>query len=123
MDIYGSIENHQLTLDEHFLFEDKEKDQRVWQIQQIMPDRFLGHADDVEGFAKGTMRGNKLDWQYDLNMKVSNTKIRVHFKDTMVLAEERVMLNSAVISKWGIDIGRVSLTFFKNGTLDASSLT
>ena len=121
VDIHGSIENHCLTLDEHFLFDDKKKDQRVWKIQQISPSRFLGHADDVIGVAEGVLHNNKLDWRYDLNMKVSNTAIRVHFKDRMILSEDQVMINSAVISKWGIIVGRISLIFFKNGSLNASA--
>jgi hypothetical protein len=35
----------------------------------------------------------------------------VQFDDWMFLVDERVMLNTAVMSKWGIRLGQVTLSF------------
>jgi len=37
----------------------------------------------------------------------------VSFDDWMYLMNDKVMLNTAIMSKWGIELGRVTLTFIK----------
>jgi hypothetical protein len=39
--------------------------------------------------------------------------IEVQFDDWMYLMSDRVMLNKAVMSKWGVRLGEVTLSFFK----------
>jgi NOL1/NOP2/fmu family ribosome biogenesis protein len=39
----------------------------------------------------------------------------VQFDDWMYLMDERVMLNKARMSKWGIYLGEVTLSFTKRG--------
>tara|TARA_B110000967_G_scaffold206860_1_gene254658 strand:- start:269 stop:751 length:483 start_codon:yes stop_codon:yes gene_type:complete len=118
VDIEGQVKGNEITLDERFQYDDGEKDQRIWQIRKTGDHTFEGTADDVIGIAKGTVQGNALNWTYDLNLKVGDTSYKVHFDDWMLLQPGGVMINRARLSKWGVDIGEVTL-FFKKPLSDA----
>ena len=65
------------------------------------------------GVAEGRSTGNALNWHYTLNLPVDGKVYEVQFDDWMVLMDERVMLNKAVMSKFGIRLGEVTLSFTK----------
>ena len=113
VNIDGIIEDNILILDERFLYDDGEKDQRIWRIHKTGDQTFEGKASDVIGTAQGKSQGNALHWEYFLNLKVGNNSYKVHFDDWMFLQPGGVMINRARVSKWGIDIGYVILFFKK----------
>ncbi|MFM2052703.1 MAG: hypothetical protein RL456_740, partial [Pseudomonadota bacterium] len=69
--------------------------------------------DDVVGEAIGRAAGPALRWQYTLRLPVDGRTWDVEFDDWMHLVDERVMLNRAVMSKFGIRLGEVTLAFHK----------
>ena len=68
---------------------------------------------DVLGEAVGEVSGNALHWRYQLLLKVDGSTYVVDFDDWMFLLDQRVMLNRARMSKWGVDLGEVTLSFYK----------
>ena len=62
VDIDGQWDGHTLVLDEHFVYRNGEKDQRVWTIEKLGPNRYKGHANDVIGSATGAANGNAFSW-------------------------------------------------------------
>ena len=113
VDIKGTINNNELTLDEMFLYNDGEKDQRIWKIKILGNNQYSGTADDVIGEAFGSSSGNALNWKYKLNLKVKDSSVLVDFDDWMFLKDNNILMNRAVIKKWGIELGVVSITFLK----------
>jgi hypothetical protein len=113
VDIDGKVKDGNLTLDEKFTYMDGETDQRIWRISQISKNQYEGRADDVVGLARGVVFGNALNWKYDLNLKVGGSTYVVHFDDWMFLQTGGVMINRAKVSKWGLEIGQVTLFFTK----------
>lgn len=99
------------TLDEHFIWSDGEKQRRVWTITRVDANTYTGTADDVVGIAQGKAHGNALNWRYTLALPVSGRTWHVQFDDWMYLIDDKVMLNTAVMSKWGIRLGQVTLSF------------
>ena len=65
------------------------------------------------GEAQGNSAGNALNWRYTLALKVDGTTWNVDFDDWMYLVDDRVMLNRATMSKFGIRLGEVLLSFTK----------
>jgi hypothetical protein len=114
VDIEGRVEENEITLDERFQYDDGEKDQRIWRIRKTGDQTFEGTADDVIGIAKGTVQGNALNWTYYLDLKVGGSSYKVHFDDWMFLQPGGVMINRARMSKWGINIGEVTIFFMKS---------
>ncbi len=101
------------TLDEHFEYSDGTRSRRVWTITRLDEHRYRGTAADVVGEAKGEAYGNALRWQYVLNLDVDGKTYEVDFDDWMYLMDDRVMLNRSVMSKFGIYLGEVTLSFSK----------
>lgn len=113
VDIDGTWSNQTLTLDEHFIYSDGERQQRIWTIHKISPGHYQGTAGDVVGVAEGVSAGNALNWAYHLNLKVGDTTTEVAFDDWMFLEPGETILNHAHVSKWGVEIGSVILAFRK----------
>ena len=99
------------TLEEDFVYSDGTKDRRVWTLKRVAPDRFVGTASDVVGEATGVLAGNTFNWRYTLALPVDGRVWHVDFDDWMVLIDDKVMLNRAVMSKFGITLGEVTLSF------------
>ena len=65
------------------------------------------------GVAHGRTAGNAFRWTYTLRLPVDGREYDVHFDDWMFLVDDRVMLNRATMSKFGITLGEVLLYFTK----------
>ena len=113
VDINGIVDNDILTLDEKFIYNDGEKESRVWSIKILGNNKYSGTADDVIGEAMGISSGNALNWKYKLNLKVNESLVAVDFDDWMFLQDDNILMNRAEVKKWGIVLGVVSITFKK----------
>ncbi len=109
----GTWNGNQGTLDERFTYSDGKTERRVWRLTDEGNGRWSGRADDVVGVAEGRAAGNALNWRYTLSLPVDGTVYEVQFDDWMYLMDERVMLNKAQMSKFGIRLGEVTLSFYK----------
>jgi hypothetical protein len=109
----GTWKGNDGVLDERFTYSDGNTERRVWRLTDLGGGKWRGQADDVLGEAAGTSAGNALRWQYTLKLPVDGRVIEVQFDDWMYLMDERVMLNKAVMSKYGIYLGEVTLSFYK----------
>lgn len=99
------------VLDEAFTYSDGQRDRRVWRLRRLADGRYTGRADDVVGEAAGQARGNAFNWRYTLALPVDGRIVNVDFDDWMYLMDEKVMLNRAVMSKFGVRLGEVTLSF------------
>ncbi|MCM0148954.1 DUF3833 domain-containing protein [Photobacterium galatheae] len=113
VDIAGTVRENVLTLKEDFVFDDGEKQQRVWTITRHANGRLTGTADDVVGEANGEVQGNALNWQYTLRVPVNDTTYDIAFDDWMFLQDDSRMFNVARMTKWGFHVGTVTLFFEK----------
>jgi hypothetical protein len=109
--IEGHWEGSTGTLDEQFTYADGSHQQRVWTLTRLDAHRFSGCAADVVGEARGEAWGNALRWRYVLALPVDGKVYEVNFDDWMVLINDKVMLNRAVMSKFGFRLGEVTLSF------------
>ena len=101
------------VLDEDFTYSDGSRQRRVWTLKRTSDGRYTGTADDVLGVAAGEEKGNAFRWGYTLKLPVDGRVIEVQFDDWMYLMNDKVMLNKAQMSKFGIKLGEVTLSFVK----------
>lgn len=101
------------VLDEHFKWSDGTTSRRVWTLVRQADGSFRGTADDVVGEALGEISGNTLRWRYVLALPVDGKVYNVDFDDWMFLMDDKVMLNRSAMSKWGVRLGEVTLSFRK----------
>ncbi len=120
VNIKGSVDKEQLTLDEEFLYDDGEQAKRVWKIKKIIDDKknivYSGQADDVEGNASGSISGNALNWSYDIFLNIKGSNVKVHFNDWIYQQSDEIAINRAYVSKFGVNIGSVTLVFLRGKT-------
>ena len=104
-------------LDESFSYSDGTTQKRIWRLHREADGhgtvRYSGRADDVVGAALGEESGNAFHWNYTLALPVNGSVYNVQMDDWMYLVTERVMLNKARMSKLGIHLGDVTLSFTK----------
>ena len=115
VEITGSQSNGALILDEHFSYDDGTKQERIWTLTRQADGHWLGRAPDVKGVSTGTVVGNALHWQYTLLLPVDGKSYEMQFDDWMYLIDEHAMLNRSSMSKFGVELGQVTL-FFKKRT-------
>ena len=99
------------TLDEQFVYNAGERQRRVWHVRKQADGRFVGAADDVVGEALGESSGPAFNWRYTLRLPVRGENYEVQFDDWMYRVDERTVINKAVMSKFGVRVGEVLLSF------------
>jgi hypothetical protein len=119
VDIDGQWDGDVLTLEEHFKYSDGETETRTWNIYKHNEHDYTGTAGGVVGKAVGQSYGNALQWQYVFNLKIGEKTLKVRFDDWMYLQSDGVLLNRAKVTKFGVELGTVTLAFSKNYKFDS----
>ena len=101
------------VLDEEFSYSDGSRQRRVWTLTRQPDGRYSGTAADVVGQASGEEKGNAFRWGYTMQLPVDGRIFEVQFDDWMYLMNDKVMINKAVMSKFGFQLGEVTLSFVK----------
>lgn len=111
--INSQWKDNQGVLDEVFTYSDGSTDRRVWHLTKHADGRYTGRADDVVGEAHGQTAGNAFRWNYTLRLPVDDKEYDVQMDDWMFLVDDHVMLNRATMSKFGVRVGELTLSFTK----------
>jgi len=115
VDIKAHWEGDKGFLDEKFVYSDGKRDSRLWVLNKMGPSVYEGRADDVLGIASGETVGNVFYFEYNLDLPVDDTTYKVNFEDWMYLLDERTLLARSYMSKWGFDLGEVTIIMNKKG--------
>ena len=99
------------TLHEQFRFDDGERQERTWQVWRDADGSWTGTAPDVVGQAKGETAGPAFHWRYTLQLPVDGTVREIQFDDWMYRIDERTVVNTAEMRKFGVRVGEVVLSF------------
>jgi len=114
VNIIGTLlSEKELRLDEDFIYDDGEKQTRVWIISKTADGEYEGRADDVIGVARGKEMGNALQWQYVLRVKTKQGEIDLQLNDWMFRQDDKRVFNVAKMKKLGIELGEITLFFEK----------
>lgn len=107
--IVGSLTGDELTLVEDFTYADGEQDRKTWRLQRTGPGRYSGTREDVEGLAKAWTENGQVRLEYTVKL----AGWRLDFADVLALRADGTLLNRAIVSKWGVRVGRVELVLRK----------
>tara|TARA_Y100000590_G_scaffold91696_1_gene103625 strand:- start:78 stop:599 length:522 start_codon:yes stop_codon:yes gene_type:complete len=113
-DMQGEFDGENLILDETFIWNDGEKQERRWTIKKIGDNRYEGTASDVVGIAKGVSYGSAFKFEYKLLVPYKNKKIKIKFDDWIFKQDEKTAINKATLSKFGFKVGELTVFFLKN---------
>lgn len=109
--IEGRRRDDGFILDEYFVYDDGALETRQWIVTACGNGLYRGECADVLGHATGRLTDNVLSWRYKFNLPMFGRKVTVLFDDVMALQDGSVMVNRAKVSKWGILLGEVLITF------------
>jgi hypothetical protein len=110
-DLDGRWDGEVLNLDERFRYADGALDQRTWQLRKVGEGRYEGTAGDVVGVAKGEAVGQAFHLEYDVVLG-GEGGWQVHFSDLLLLQPDNVIINRAIVSKLGVQVGEL-IAFFR----------
>ena len=113
-DLNGKWDGTQLILDETFNWTDGEKQTRQWTIKKIDKHNYEGSASDVVGKAKGFSYGPAFKFEYVLLVPVKGKDIKITFDDWIFMQDEKVAINRATMTKFGIKVAELTVMFFKD---------
>ena len=113
-DLNGKWDGEQLILDEKFNWTDGEVQTRQWKIKKIDNHNYEGTAGDVVGVAKGYSYGPAFKFEYVLLVPVKGREIKITFDDWIFMQDEKVAINRAKMTKFGIKVAELTVMFVKD---------
>ena len=113
-DLNGQWDGKQLILDEKFNWSDGEIQTRQWKIIKKDEHNYEGFAGDVVGTAKGFSYGSAFKLEYVLLVPVKGKEIKITFDDWIFMQDERVAINRAKMTKFGIKVAELTVMFVKD---------
>ncbi len=117
VDVLGEWDGETLTLTEDFVYEDGSTEQRIWRLTQTSDETWTGTADGVIGEATGEEAGNAFNWRYTIDLQTPSGELRATFDDWLWKLDDQVMINRAYVTKWGFEIGQLSIVFRRDEPL------
>lgn len=109
IDMVGKWDDGTGTLTENFNYYDGETQQRIWTITKISEQKYEGTASDIIGMATGEVKGNAVQWAYQMNIDVGENTFKIDFDDWMFQMQDGVMINRSYLKKFGIKVAELTL--------------
>ena len=103
-----------LILDEKFNWSDGEVQTRQWNIKKIDDHNYEGTAGDVVGKAIGYSYGPAFKFEYVLLVPVKGKEMKITFDDWIFKQDEKVAINRATMTKFGIKVAELTVFFQKD---------
>ena len=110
----GKWDGKELILDETFNWNDGEVQKRQWKINKIDEHHYEGTAGDVVGKAKGFSYGPAFKFEYVLLVPVKGKEMKITFDDWIFMQDEKVAINRAKMTKFGIRVADLTVVFVKD---------
>ncbi len=113
-DLNGNWDGKQLILNEKFIWNDGEIQNREWKINKIDEHNYEGTASDVVGVAKGYSYGPAFKFEYVLLVPVKGIEMKITFDDWIFMQDDKVAINRATMTKFGIKVAELTVIFIKD---------
>jgi hypothetical protein len=107
----GHWQGDVFLLDEDFLYDDGARERRTWRIRKLDAGRFVATAADCVGEAIGTAAPGRWHMKYQFMLRLKTRMVPVTFDDQVYAVTDRLALNRATLSKWGVRLGQVLIVY------------
>jgi hypothetical protein len=98
-------------LREAFHYASGETETRVWRVAPSGAGRFVATCPDCIGEARGESDADSVRMRYRFRLKLARRSLVVDFDDRLFRVGAQSAVNRAVMRKWGIRLGELSLFF------------
>ncbi|NDF12489.1 MAG: DUF3833 domain-containing protein [Proteobacteria bacterium] len=109
----GKFSGNKGTLEEKFIYTDGTVQNRKWEITFTDDNHFTATAGDVIGTGTGEQYGNTVRMSYTLAVPVDGKTYNFAMDDWLFYLGGDLMMNKAHMSKFGIKVGEVNVSFKK----------
>lgn len=113
VELNGHWQNDMFCLDETFMFDTGDVEERKWLVRPQGNGKFVATCDDCIGELRGTTEPNVLRMRYKFRLDIGSTVINVDFDDRIYRMGAHTAVNRATMRKFGIRLGDLSLFFRK----------
>jgi len=94
---------------EDFTYYEGKKETRTWHITKTGDKTYTGRSDDIVGEATGEAAGCAIGFRYVLKVPVDGKVLNLSFDDRMYMMNDNVVVNCAVMRKFGFRVGDVTV--------------
>ena len=104
-------------LEEKFIFDDGEIQYRTWTFSPVTINnttQYIAKANDTVNPVPVAITGNAFFMDYDLIIDYKGDDLEVNIADKMYLISDTVIINESVMTKYGIEVGYITLTILKS---------
>ncbi|MFM9938288.1 MAG: DUF3833 family protein [Hyphomicrobiaceae bacterium] len=98
-------------LEEKFVYDTGDTELRTWIVTPAGDGRFTASCADCVGGAVGVCDRQSIKMRYRFRLALSGRNIIVEFDDRIYCIDQDRAVNRAVMRKWGIKLGELSLFF------------
>jgi hypothetical protein len=120
VDMHGRWEGETFVLDEQFTYDTGETEARTWRVKVASDGRFTATCPDCIGEARGTCTDDVIRMRYRFRLKLGAREIAVDFDDRLYRMGPTLAVNRARMSKWGVELGALSLFFTRETANEAA---
>lgn len=111
----GVFKDSILYIEQDLFPEGGKKNHRSWQIKLLNDTQVEATANDIDGKAVGTLKGNHFSWTFRL--KLSNRKFIKHARMTQyyyLMPDGKTMIIRSIIRKFSFTVAQITEQFQKN---------
>ncbi len=109
----GTRKGDGIALDEVLVYGDGSEERRQWQLERLAGGGFSGRADDCVGVVTGSAEGGTAVLRYVFRLRIGGRIVPVRVVDRFYRINDRVVVDRARLSKWGVKLGELSLVYEK----------
>jgi hypothetical protein len=110
----GIWENGVGTLEERFVYDNGDIQDRIWTFRPNGENRYIGTAPDIVGEADMVIMGNTLRMDYVIRVPYKDDTIDLSVRDWLHLQPDGVILNHSYMKKFGFRVAELVITIIKD---------
>jgi hypothetical protein len=102
-----SRDGQRLTIVEDFLYDDGQKNRLSWVFDRAGAGRWIGRREDTVGTATAIEQNGEVRLSYTADFASDTSVTRLGFEDVIYQRADGVIVNDAVVTRFGFPIGTV----------------
>lgn len=104
-----------LDIKEDFTYASGKTQKRQWLVNSAQANRLTATAPDVPGMAEGIQSGNAIQFRYPITItRDSGKQVTLSANDWMWMMPDNKLINRNTLSKFGVPVASLVITFSKN---------
>lgn len=105
--VTGQTGARRLTVVEDFIYDDGDKNRLTWVFDEVGSGRWTGKREDTVGTAQVHEEGGVIRLTYTANFASPSGTTRLGFSDVIYNAGNGLILNDAIVTRWGLPVAKV----------------